>query len=324
MSGHSQAPRQEPVEDMEFDIRLKDIRYLIAAAEYGSFRKAGGIVGVHESAVSRSIRDLEDRLGAALFIRYPTGVSLTEAGRSFIARARRALGQLHRATQEAGSFGRGEAGIIRVGVLSSLASGFIWDLLNHYLNENLNVRTEVTEAGPSAHVVAVQRHQLDVAFLTGTHVIEGCDCQHLWNERVLVALPRSDLLSRKREIHWNDLEGRRFIISESDPGPEIFDYIVKHLADLGRHPTIERHSVGRDNLMPLVAIGQGLTLVSEAAKGARFRGVVYRPIRGTILPFSAIWSVTNDNPALRRFLSLARAMSRSALPCFMMVTSFPF
>ncbi|OJT99928.1 MAG: LysR family transcriptional regulator [Rhizobium sp. 63-7] len=308
---------------MDFDIRLKDIRYLIAAAEYGSFRKAGAAIGVHESSVSRRIRDLEDQLGAALFVRYPTGVSLTDAGRSFVARARRALGQIHRARQDAGSFGRGEAGVIRFGVFSSFASGFIRELLDQYLNDNAGIRAEVTEAGPAAHLAAVQRHDLDVAFLTGAHRVDGCDSQFLWNERVVVALPRSDKLSGKREVNWRDLQGRRFIITESDPGPEIYDYIVKHLADLGRHPTIERHNVGRDNLMSLVAIGQGLTLVSEAAKGARFRGVVYPPIRGAVLPFSAIWSVKNDNPALRRFLSLARKMSRSALACVMAVGGIP-
>lgn len=56
-------------------IELRHLRYFIAAAEHGSFRKAGVALHVQESAVSRRIRDIEDRLGASLFQRHNGGVS---------------------------------------------------------------------------------------------------------------------------------------------------------------------------------------------------------------------------------------------------------
>lgn len=73
---------------------------------------------------------------------------------------------------------------------------------------------------------------------------------------------------------------------------------------------MDRQAVGRDNLMQLVAMGQGLTLTSEAITATRFPGVVFRPLNGQVWPYSAIWSPRNDNPALRRLLSLARSLSR--------------
>jgi hypothetical protein len=82
-------------------------------------------------------------------------------------------------------------------------------------------------------------------------------------------------------------------------------------ADLGHHPEIGLQYVSRDNLLPLVAVGQGLTLTSEAATVAQMPGVTYRPVSNEILPFSAVWSSRNDNPACRRILSLARTMARS-------------
>ncbi|WP_244543597.1 LysR family transcriptional regulator [Bosea sp. CRIB-10] len=48
-------------------IELRHLRYFVAAADHGSFRKAATAVDVKESAVSRRIRDLEDHLGASLF-----------------------------------------------------------------------------------------------------------------------------------------------------------------------------------------------------------------------------------------------------------------
>lgn len=269
---------------------------------------------VQESAISRRIRDLEDEIGAALFIRHHGGVNLTHAGQRFLVRARKAIRQVGHAAIDAGAFGRGESGVVRIGIFTSLASGFLADLLRAYVAGNPGVRPDIVEGGPSDHITAIQRHQTDVAFLTGEPVADECDRIHLWNERVYVALPSNHELTLKDEISWADLRERHFIVSEADPGPEIHDYLVKHLAELGHHPSVERQGVGRDNLMHLVAIGRGLTLTSEATTAARFPGVVYRPLAGEILPFCAIWSPQNDNPALRRLLSLARIMSSVASP----------
>ena len=72
-------------------LRLRHIHYFVTASEQGSFRKAAALLHIQESAVSRRIRDLEDRLGASLFHRHPGGVSLTVAGQRFLRRVRVAL-----------------------------------------------------------------------------------------------------------------------------------------------------------------------------------------------------------------------------------------
>lgn len=71
----------------------------------------------------------------------------------------------------------------------------------------------------------------------------------------------------------------------------------------------------RDTLMQIVFVGRKLTLTSEATTAAQFPGVTYRPLMGETLPFSAIWSPRNYNPAFRRLLSLARVMSRRHVVC---------
>lgn len=60
--------------------------------------------------------------------------------------------------------------------------------------------------------------------------------------------------------------------------------------------------------MNLVAMGRGVTPVAEAWKGVRLPDLALLPIGddADIVPFTAYWSPANDNPALRRFLSLAR------------------
>lgn len=292
-------------------IELRHLRYFLAAAERGSLRKAAAVIGVHESAVSRRIRDLEDEIGASLFVRHTGGVTLTLAGQRFLASTRRALRQIGNGARSVGAIGRGESGRIRIGIFSSLASGFLADLIHAYGAHHGSVCLDFVDGHPSEHLTAIRQNLLDVAFLTGMGDHADCASEHLWSERIFAVLPADHPLSANDEMELGDLSREKFIVSEAPPGEEIQDYLVKRLADLGHHPDIEQQAVGRDNLMQLVALGRGLTLTSEATTATRFPGIVYRPVVGEILPFSAVWSSRNDNPACRRLLSLARSLSKS-------------
>jgi DNA-binding transcriptional LysR family regulator len=158
---------------------LRHLRYVVAAAEHGSFRKAALALGVQESAVSRRIRDLEDEIGATLFIRHHAGVCPTYAGHQFVGRARKAINQLSYATRDVGLIGRAETGVVRLGIFSSLASGFLAELLQTYSAKHSGVRLEIVEGGPCDHVPAIRQHRLDVAFLTGPPKTADCDALHL-------------------------------------------------------------------------------------------------------------------------------------------------
>ena len=119
---------------------FRHLRYVIAAGEHGSFRRAAAALGVCESAISRRIRDLEDEVGVALFIRHPGGVSMTYAGQQFVSQARKGVDQIGRAAQDAGTIGRGEQGLVRIGIFSSIGSGFVADLIQAYEENHPGVR----------------------------------------------------------------------------------------------------------------------------------------------------------------------------------------
>ena len=295
-------------------IELRHLRYFVAAAEHGSFRKAGAALGLSQSTISRCIADLEDQIGASLFHRHTWGVSQTYAGQRFLVRARQAIRTVGIGAQDVASVGRSEQGRVKIGIYSSIASGFLTELLVSFGKRYRNVSIEMVDGNPAEHVAAIRQLSLDVAFITGTREWPDCERAPLWSERVFVVLPDSHALTKREELVWCDLADETFIVSETAPGQEIHDHLVRCLADLGRHPDIQVQHISRDNLVPLVAFGRGLTLVSEAMTVAQFPGVVYRPILGEVLPFSAVWSASNDNPAFRRFLSLAKAKAVRPTP----------
>lgn len=85
---------------MPFD--LKQLKWAIAAYDLGRFRKAAIALGVQQSTISRRIRDLEDRMGASLFIRQTSGARPTDAGDRFIQHARKVLLQVDLASADRG------------------------------------------------------------------------------------------------------------------------------------------------------------------------------------------------------------------------------
>lgn len=290
-------------------VRLHQLRYFVAAVDYGSFRKAAAALTIQESSISRRIRDLEDELGASLFVRHAGGVRLTIAGREFLRNARHALRQIDIGMTKVAAVGRAELGLIKVGIFSSLASGFLFDLLRDFGERHPKVQIDIIDGNPPEHIAAVRKLCLDVAFITGTAAWDDCEAEHMWCEKVFVVLPDDHPLANNPELGWADLASERFIVSDVAPGQEIHDYLVAHLAGLGRGLDIQSQQVGRDNILSLVALGRGLTLTSEATTVAQFPGITYRELAGEVLPFSMVWSTQNDNPACRRLMSLARSMT---------------
>ena len=293
-------------------VKLVSISQALLVAEHISFSRAAQVLGVRQSAVSRRVRALEDKLGVSLFEREAGGVRLTEAGRRFLERSRTALAEIDHAVRSAASAGCGAEGAVRIGILSSLSGGFVRELLLNYRQAHPAVAIDIVEGPTHEHIARITERLLDIAFVTGTPTAPQCDIAVLWQARVFVALPEKHVLADGNSIEWEGLKDERFIVSREAPGPEIHDYVIQRLASLGFSPAVERFSVGRETLMHLVALGFGISVISEAGIATHYPGVAFRSLATDqdTLPYSAAWLPSNDNPALRRLISLARSMSR--------------
>jgi DNA-binding transcriptional LysR family regulator len=258
------------------------------------------------------VRELEDELGVSLFERHHAGVRVTNAGVRFLHEAREALLQLDLAVKTATVAGSGEIGRLNIGILSSMATGYLRELIQLYCSRHPDVTVQILEDAPADNIAAVRKRQLDVAFLMNTTDAKGCDTLPLWTERIVVVLPEYHALCGKKEIEWTDLRAEHIIVRQAECDPALCDRLGKRLADRDYSPRVQKHNVGRDTLMNLVAMGLGTGLTSEAAIATEFPKVIFRPIMGDdeLFQFSAAWLPHNDNPALRRFLSLARSISK--------------
>lgn len=293
-------------------IPLVSLIQMLAVAEHLNFRHAAGALGVTQSSVSTRIKALEETLGILLFERRHRGVRLTEAGRRFVAEISAGIEQIDHAVRTAGAIASGTVGRLAIGLHGSIATGFLADLRRRYSAAYPAIEQSIIE-GPSSHTLAMIREgKLDVAFIINVADVPDCHSRHLWSEALVIALPAGHPLAALESLARADIVTENFLVRSGGAGPQVFEHIVRRVAEHGRSPRLQRRDVGRDTLMHMVAAGEGITLTHEAGSHMPFPGVVFRPIddEKEHARFSAVWSPQNGSPALRNLLDLATHMSR--------------
>lgn len=103
-------------------MRLSQLRNFLAVVDAGSLRAGTRQAGMSQPALTRSLQQLEETLQARLLVRSARGVSLTPAGRAFLARARAVQEELRKAQEDLDALRGGTAGTVAIGIAPLLSS----------------------------------------------------------------------------------------------------------------------------------------------------------------------------------------------------------
>jgi DNA-binding transcriptional LysR family regulator len=306
VSEHKFNSKLSPIRTSVVD--LQHLRYAVAAADHGSFRRAAEVLLLQQSTLSRCIRQLEHSLGMTVFERSSGGVRATTAGRHFLRTARSIVEQMDSLVNSAYHVGRGEAGRLSVGFYTSISAGNLLATLVDFKKRFSQIDVCLKESSRVRLVTALRNGVLDIAIATSELPLLADQGMPLWSERILLALLEEHPLAGKDVVHWTDLRGETVLLSQYDPGRELEDLLMSKLVSPEDRPKIARHDVSRGIIKSLIAAGFGVSLVTESDIGANFSRLTYRELRDGTGPsrvgFSAHWRSDNDNPALANFLKL--------------------
>ncbi|MBG6162774.1 DNA-binding transcriptional LysR family regulator [Labrenzia sp. EL_195] len=294
--------------DTGTSIEVRHLRYATAAGSHGSFRKAAQAIGVKQSTLSRTIAQMETRLGVRLFERTSGGVRLTEAGAGIIQTSRYLVDTIDIMTVNANALNRGHIGQLSIGFYTPLSSGNLRASLTEFAGKFPDVEIRTVEASRSRLISNLECGSIDIAVVTGAPSLEGDTAMVLWTERILAALPEGHPLTAKNMIHWTDLKDETLLLSEYDPGPELHNVLASKLSDFEDGLKIKLHRMGQENIKGLVGAGFGISLIIEAGLGATYPGAVYREVRDgngpSRISYAAHWRGDNRNPTLSNFIAL--------------------
>lgn len=133
---------------------LDGMATFVAVVETKGFRAAGERLGVSHSAVSQTLRRLEERLGVALVRRTTRSVHLTEAGEQLYASVRPALDEVRAAAAAVGELGDEPRGTLRVHTSSAAQTLIGASLLTGFLADHPHVRLDLVVGDAPVDIVA--------------------------------------------------------------------------------------------------------------------------------------------------------------------------
>lgn len=158
-------------------MNIKHLEHLLALADTGSFSRAATKCCITQSALSRSIQNLEDELGGRLLDRIGKRNELTPLGREVVVRARRIVfeaGELHRSAE---LLQQGGGGTIRIGLGSGPGALLTTPLLCHAAEHHPDLRVSITRGPTELQLLQLRARRLDALVVDAYRVAPAPDLQ---------------------------------------------------------------------------------------------------------------------------------------------------
>ena len=213
-------------------LETRELAYFLAVADELHFGRAATRLGIAQPALSKTIRQLERRLGITLFDRTSRAVALTEAGRVLTHEARIALDAVSAAalrTQRAGT----REPHLTLAMKPGGDAGLLPAILAAYEREPNVLPVEVVFDAHSARLLREGR--ADAALLYAPpDELRGLATEPLLTEAPVAVLPRSHRLAQRASLHMADLAGENLHHKPTDPREMKSISELMHLIALGR------------------------------------------------------------------------------------------
>ncbi|MEC4722588.1 LysR family transcriptional regulator [Noviherbaspirillum sp. CPCC 100848] len=263
-------------------MELRHIRYFLAVAEEGNVTRAAEKLGIGQPPLSQQILALEREMGVQLFRRTGHGVSLTEAGESLLADARRLLDDAQLAVLNAQRAGRGETGRLNLGFTASAAyNPAVPALIRAFRNAYPGVGLSLTEGNTAQLLAYLEEGRLDLAFLRpGGRSFAGVSLYQIENERMKIVLPVKHPLAAKKKLPLAALAGESFVLIPREASPTLHDEIVSACRQAGFEPTLGQQAPQLSSVVSLVSAEFGVSIVPASVSQIQAEGVVYVDIGG--------------------------------------------
>jgi DNA-binding transcriptional LysR family regulator len=297
-------------------MELRHLRYFVAVAEELSFTRAAERLHIGQPPLSQQIQALEHEIGARLFERNRRRVLLTEAGRLFLADARRMLALAEQAKETARRAHLGEAGELRVGfTFSTPFTPLFARVVRRYRQQYPGVLLTFQEMATLPQLAKIEARELDVGFVrpASMPLPPSVAVTMLRRDPLRLVLPADGALARKKSITVKDLAGEAFVVFPKEAGTGIYHQILDMCRAAGFSPTIAMEAGEPSTIIGLVAAGCGISVLPSSFEGIHMEGVVYRPLEDAAATTSMLLArhAEGGGPLVDAFVTLAQAAAEA-------------
>ena len=248
---------------------LRQLRYFSVLAETLNFHRAAERLNISQPPLTVAIRKLEDDLGVALFDRDARGARLTAPGQAALAPAREALAAADQMRQAVRQGAAGLSGRLAVGFIGSAIGELLPRIVSPFRQAYPQVELSLEELNSVDIVRGIAARRLDVG-LVRLPVMDSAPVRIDVIERdvLVAAMPRDDLLARRKVVPLAALSDRSFILYS--PVSVLHATIRLECHRAGFTPLVTQEAVQVQTILSLVEAGLGVALIP--ARSARFAG----------------------------------------------------
>ncbi|MEZ6875074.1 LysR family transcriptional regulator [Enterobacter sp. KBR-315C3_2022] len=273
---------------------LRQLRVFVTVAHARSFSRAGEIIGLSQSAVSHSVKELENQTGVKLLDRTTREVVLTEAGHQLASRLERLLDELHTTLRDVGRLGQQLSGTVRVAASQTISAHLIPQCIaesNHRFPEI----DFVLHDRPQQWVLeSIRQGDVDFGIVIDPGPVSDLASEIVLSEPFLLLCREDDPLAALPEVPWQALQGMNLVLQ---------DYAS------GSRPLIDAALAAQNISAQIVQeIGHPATLFPMVEAGI---GISVLPALALPLPQGSHLTVKRFTPAIERKLMLVRRKNRS-------------
>ncbi|WP_193075189.1 LysR family transcriptional regulator [Pseudomonas sp. FME51] len=292
-------------------MELRHLRCFLAVAEELHFARAAERLHIEQSPLSRTIKELEEKLGEQLFVRTSRSTRLTRAGKLLLEHVPRVFIALQQARDSVKAAANGFHGQLRIALSDGITPSRLPTLLALCRQEEPEVDLRFFEVPLSQQLKGLRDDLYDVGFAQSNEVGDGLTAIAIWNDPLMVAVPARHPLLKHKRIPLDEVLRYPLVLCDPEVCEGHARQIERVLRRAEREPLIAERVASCDLMMALVSAGFALGLAGAPhVTASRESGVVARPLAGRspMLTTYLLHREAETSEVLARFIERVQAI----------------
>lgn len=232
------------------------LRVVHAVEHHGSLTAAAKELCVTQSALSHTMRKLEDNLGTAVWLREGRSLRLTQAGRYLLNMANRVLPLLDHAEDKLRQMAKGERGTLRIGMECHPCYQWLLKVVSPFLDAWPDVDVDVKQKFQFGGVGALLDYEIDLLVTPDPFYKSGLCFNPVFDYEQVLLVPRDHALAEQSYIQAEDLRDQ--VLLTYPVATDRLDIYTQFLNPAGVVPKYHKTSETTEIMLQMVACGRGV------------------------------------------------------------------
>ena len=253
-----------------------ELRYLVAVANERSFGRAAQKCFVSQPALSVAIQKLEEDLGARLFERSKSEVTVTPVGARIVEQAQKVLEEMARIREIAQAGRNPLAGALKLGVIHTVAPYLLPDLIPALHELAPQMPLDIEENLTENLEAALRTGRSDAAIVALPFSLAGALTEFLYEEPFQVVVPRDHKWAKRKSIRPDELAAEHTIML--NVGHCFRDQVLDACPELNRAGALVTRTNSLETARNMVASGLGVSVLPRDALTPKYHSRLVVPV----------------------------------------------